>query len=249
MHTHVDLWSQRALVLSQLGAVNCHRHAVAALLVGLNGDFRIHDGTWWRRTRSAFVPAGCRHRVDAGTTLMATMYLFPLGQQLPMLINRLQLAPAHINVDFALPEDFVDGLRRVHSGALGRLATGQWLDQLTGHEPNVMPLVDSRVGQAANALQGDLMLRNTDLARGAGLSLSRLMHLFSAQLGVSLGQYRLWARMLQLTTSYAAGESLTMAGLDAGFADSSHLSHAFKTMFGIAPSRVLNRDATLRTEP
>ena len=49
-----------------------------------------------------------------------------------------------------------------------------------------------------------------------------------------------------MTEHVAAGDSLTMAALAAGFADSSHLSHGFRAMFGLAASQILNARSRLR---
>jgi methylphosphotriester-DNA--protein-cysteine methyltransferase len=54
--------------------------------------------------------------------------------------------------------------------------------------------------------------------------------------------------MRLLTEHVAAGDSLTMAGLAAGFADSAHLSHGFRSMFGLAASQVLNGHSRVRAD-
>ena len=86
-----------------------------------------------------------------------------------------------------------------------------------------------------------------ELAGELGISESRLMHLFKAGVGVPLRRYLLWERLRLVTTHVAAGDSLSAAALAAGFADSSHLSHRFRSMFGIPASLVLNRHGRLRT--
>jgi len=85
-----------------------------------------------------------------------------------------------------------------------------------------------------------------ELCEAVGVSESRFMHLFKAGVGIPVRHFRLWERMRLLTEHVARGESLTMAGLAAGFADSSHLSHGFRSMFGIPASRVLNAHSRLR---
>ena len=39
----------------------------------------------------------------------------------------------------------------------------------------------------------------------------------------------------------AEGQTLTDAALEAGFSDSSHFNHVFRSMLGLKPSDVLNR--------
>lgn len=85
------------------------------------------------------------------------------------------------------------------------------------------------------------------LAEALGLSVSRLMHLFKGEVGVPIRRYRIWERVRVLTQHVAEGDSLTMAGLAAGFSDSAHLSHSFQGMFGIPTSQILNPRSRLRT--
>ncbi len=83
--------------------------------------------------------------------------------------------------------------------------------------------------------------RIADAARGAGLSPSRFQHLMRAAVGMPFRRYRLWRRMGTVLRRAAAGEDLTQAALDAGFASSAHLSATFKAMFGVAPSALIAR--------
>lgn len=81
--------------------------------------------------------------------------------------------------------------------------------------------------------------RIADAARLAGLSPSRFQALFRAGVGMPFRRYRLWRRMAAVMRALAAGESLTGAALEAGFAGSAHLSATFKAMFGLTPSALV----------
>ena len=70
----------------------------------------------------------------------------------------------------------------------------------------------------------------------AGLSASRLRHLFVAETGMPLRTYVLWRRLLHVWTLLVQGETLAGAAHAAGFADSAHLSRTARTMFGLPPS-------------
>lgn len=74
----------------------------------------------------------------------------------------------------------------------------------------------------------------------AGLSSSRLMHLFSQQVGLPMSQFLLWGKMRQAVSQMQSGESLTAIAQRCGFADSSHLTRTFKTFYGIKPSVLSN---------
>ena len=75
-------------------------------------------------------------------------------------------------------------------------------------------------------------------ARLAGLSPSRLSHLFVEQTGLSFKTYLLWIRLTRAVGLMAEGLSLTAAAHGAGFSDSAHFSRTFRRMFGIAPANL-----------
>lgn len=245
--SHVDLWPDRALIVAPLGGITAHRHAAAALLVGVDGPFRIGVGRWWRRTEAAFVPAGVAHALECGSGLIGVCYLFPFTGAVESLVARWQLPPDRISTGIRLPASVRESLRDVHAGTHGRDAVRQWVTDALLGGPQLPVGVDPRLVRAAAMLRAQAVdgVRAEAVAEAVGLSASRLMRFFQAE-GVTLRRYRQWERMRLLTAHVAGGDSLTMAGLAAGFADSAHLSHSFRAMFGSPPSRILNRRSRLR---
>lgn len=247
---HVDLWSDRALVVAPLGRVSRHAHAATALLVGLDGEFgiRLQPSDGWRTTGTAWLPAGVSHELDCGRTLMTTLYLFPLTGEPEALACALGLDATRVSLGFDVPAPIGEALLGIHGGDRSRAATRAWLDAWIG--PATAPAVDPRVWQAASCLREHAAgrLTITELAESVGMSESRLMHLFKLDAGIPMRRFRLWERMRLLTEHVAAGDSLTMAALAAGFADSSHLSHGFRGMFGLAASQVLHAHSRLRAD-
>ena len=217
-------------------------------MVGLDGVFGIRTGRQWWRTDAAWIPAGVGHELDCGDTLMATLYLFPLSGGAETLPAALGLNPCRIAVDVAMPPALRLTLEAVHGGDHDRAATQQWLDAALIGPPRPAPPVDLRVQRVAALLREHASegVALADLAAAVGISEPRLMHLFKDVVGVPVRRYRLWERMRLVTEHVASGESLTMAGLAAGFADSSHLSHGFRSMFGLAASGILNQHSRLR---
>jgi AraC-like DNA-binding protein len=102
------------------------------------------------------------------------------------------------------------------------------------------PPIDRRVRMVIEALQGDPAARSSlaELAELAGLSQSRLAHLFRHDVGLPVRQYRLTLRMEEALREIAAGASLSRAAYAAGFADPAHFCRICKRMFGRAPSRL-----------
>jgi AraC-like DNA-binding protein len=77
------------------------------------------------------------------------------------------------------------------------------------------------------------------LSREAGLSPRQMRHAFARDVGMPMRAYLRWKRLRRAADAVGAGATLTAAAAAAGFADSAHLSRAFREQFGIAPSQGL----------
>lgn len=104
-------------------------------------------------------------------------------------------------------------------------------------EQTLNPTLQRALQLAPQHLDGPLLL--TELAQLAGISASRLGHLFTDELGLTYPAWRRWARLQHALAEVSAGASLTTAAHAAGFADSAHLTRSCRAMFGISPSQAL----------
>lgn len=75
-----------------------------------------------------------------------------------------------------------------------------------------------------------------DVALQVGLSESRLMHLFSQQLGLSMRQYILWLRIRYAIKLWMQGKTLIEIALESGFSDQAHFTRTLRRMVDFAPS-------------
>lgn len=235
----ICLWPERLLFIGPLGEVAPHRHAATVLLTALRGELRVRlssDGRW-RSATSALIPAGCMHALDLRDSITAVYYNDPHQPYHPQMSARDALEPR-----FGLLDDtaVADALRALHAAPQETSGVEQALAAALGRHA-APPLMDARVAQAIRLMQADLgeNLPLTALAEAAVLSPSRLQHLFQDQTGVPLRRFRTWIRFRRALERISAGASLTAAAFDAGFASSTHFSHAFKAMFGVAPASVL----------
>lgn len=74
------------------------------------------------------------------------------------------------------------------------------------------------------------------LARVAGLSQSRFMHVFTESVGVPVRTYILWLRLQRACCELREGATVTSAAHSAGFSDAAHLTRTFRRMLGMTPS-------------
>ncbi|WP_205527137.1 helix-turn-helix transcriptional regulator [Solimonas sp. K1W22B-7] len=82
------------------------------------------------------------------------------------------------------------------------------------------------------------------VAAHVGLSQSRLMHLFSEDLGLPMRQYLLWLRLRHALRLAGEGRTLTGIALGAGFYDHAHFNRTMRRMVEFAPS-VLNASTVM----
>lgn len=103
--------------------------------------------------------------------------------------------------------------------------------------------MDARVAASFGALSDDYQARLDvqGLAAAAGLSESRLQHLFKQQIGISLGGYQQWLRLRMSFQLIAQGERPIDAAQEAGFSDQPHFSKLFKRFFGYSPNDLLRK--------
>jgi AraC-like DNA-binding protein len=76
-----------------------------------------------------------------------------------------------------------------------------------------------------------------ELAEIAGLSKFYLLRAFRRAYGVTPHGYQRQLRLAHAWRAIADGKPLTRATYDAGFADQSHLTRQFTSMYGLTPAR------------
>ncbi|MEY4562498.1 MAG: hypothetical protein RLZZ618_1775 [Pseudomonadota bacterium] len=111
----------------------------------------------------------------------------------------------------------------------------QCVDAVVATLPEVEP-TDPRILQVLELLAKDHATPFQTLAEVACLSYSRLSHLFSEQMGVSLRKHLLSLKIDATSHALVAGASLTDAAHAGGFCDSAHLSKVWVKAFGAPPT-------------
>lgn len=209
-----------------------HRHHLVQVTIALVDEFPILlDGSTWTSHRALALPSNYPHAIGAHSTPLLNVFFDPLR-----MASRLD-APASVPPELAREAQALahESDSYARGVLLGRVAA--WLD-CAGRAAG--PL-DPRVRATADALGRDASpdVRVDDVAAREGLSASRLGHLFSEAMGMTLPAFRVWSRLRHVIDASANGSPLLDAALAAGFSDQAHFCRAFKSAFGVAPSFVL----------
>ena len=102
-------------------------------------------------------------------------------------------------------------------------------------------MLDGRIAAvvARMALEPAEVADAAKAAAGCGLSVSRFLHLFKAELGVSWRTFRAWKRARSLLPCVRSGDNLTAIALALGYPDASHFSHTIRQVTGFRPSEIV----------
>jgi AraC-like DNA-binding protein len=200
-----------------------HSGSVACIAIGVDDVLEVHVADQVLTARTVLVPARLTHRVVAQGGRTAFCYVDPATAGRDGLV-------AGVRAGHDREDELVELAAQGDAAGLIALAV-----------PGDAVGPDPRVRRAARRLAqpGNTELSAAELAAGVHLSTSRFLHLFAEQTGTGVRRYRLWARMLAAATVLSNGGDLTRAAADAGFATPSHLSSAFRRMFGLTPGQLL----------
>ena len=215
-------------------------HAFQVMLTG-GRPFALVDGAGETTdARTLVVPPGAPHAVATTSDAAVLLHVDPdtlEGRSL----KALGLTPAAAS--WAGPTGGLHPLTRTplpRRWEEGEALAQAILSGLLGRAPRPVP-VHPALQRALRVLPAHLEaedVRLGALAAAVGLSPDRLSHLFADELQLGFRPYVLWLRLQRAAAFLSRGGTLTEAAHAAGFSDSAHLSHTFRRMFGLAPSRL-----------
>jgi AraC-like DNA-binding protein len=212
-------------------------------------EIELADGTWVRGPAVLMGSQVKRRQIiamDTGFVLLDVAVATPehavlaplLAPQPVLLVPRARFA--------ALSGD----LERAAAGGLAGHEVPALRQQLVHAVAGVRPAppdYDPRV-ETALAILEERRLEEVSLetlAAAVHLSPGRLRHLFKQQVGCTISHYARTAAVWKALSQWARGGPLSAVAHDVGFHDYAHSHHAFKEMFGFAPS-LLSRRSGLR---
>ena len=244
------LWPHRLLFIGPGLDTHAHRHHAAQLCISLGPapvQVRGGDQEALLSGPAFFIPPDVSHQIVQHQDLLALFYFDPESQECEALTQHLGNGEADCitAVDPAsLPIKAIHTLLQDQQNPTRANAVCNALPGLPGIRDDQ---IDARLQRVLDWLGDhlDSPVRLATLARIAHTSESWLAHAFTDTIGVPIRRYVLWRRLRLAIEAALGGASLTQAAHAAGFADAAHLSRTFRDNFGVAPSFLFSRRASL----
>jgi len=217
-----------------------HRHHCVQLVMTLRGDMRVRGGprTRWVKCGAALVRPDAVHEMDAPGATVIIGFIDAESEVGAALSERI------IGDIMCVPADDVRRWRSMLGPTPSNARAERWLTTCLLNRKRAVA-IDPRVRQVLThfrrprALLYDSSLKA--LARIAGLSPSRFMHLFTESTGVPVRPFVLWLRLQSAACDLLNGASVTSAAHAAGFSDAAHLTRTFRRMLGTTPRQIALR--------
>ena len=247
------LWDKRTLYIGHLSDTLNLSQGAATLVVALDKSisFQVKDQPEPIECRSLLLPAGMSIRVDTHNAIIVNCNLDPLGADFTALSRLMQKNQNGAAYHLSCENDFVTKFWHVYRSQLDSTSAYKCLDHLLSMDKQLFIKgydIDTRVVEVIKLIKHSIddNLSLDDLAHAVNLSASRLVQLFKQQTGIPIRRYRLWHRLYVTAILVGKGENFTDAAVAAGFTDSSHYCHTFRSMFGMAPSFLIEQQNKLR---
>jgi AraC-like DNA-binding protein len=235
-------WPAAVAVWGPGGAADLHAHHAMHLVVAVRGTLRVRTAARaaWREGGAVVVGADEAHAIDADGAEVVIVFVDP-ESALGAGLRGAMTEPVRI-----VPDDVVAGWRAAlpAPSAMTAAAVDAWLREAVpggGHPATMHPRVRRVIKhlRAAPLEKDDVAVEA--LAAVAGLSPTRLGHVFTESVGVPIRPYIRWLRVQRAAAAMGAGASITDAAHRAGFADAAHLTRTFRRVFGTTPSELVRR--------
>jgi len=114
----------------------------------------------------------------------------------------------------------------------------QELRERLGHGQD-RPPPEMRAVLAELAAEPMARMSQAELATRLGLERTQALRLFKDSTGTTFRQFKRWTGLQHAARLIVAGALVRTAAMDAGFADTAHLTRTFKHCFGLTPSQAI----------
>ncbi|PCC68793.1 AraC-type DNA-binding protein [Nannocystis exedens] len=200
-----------------------HPNAVLAVLVGRTGPVTVADEGGRVTGDALIVRPGISHSVSFAEGGADVLYLN--GLAFPF------TAPLAVAATGALAQLAAHAI----GGATDAIA------ELRARLDLATPPLPTNMAAIVRAMEADPMVRmpQAELARRLGMERTQALRRFKAATGLTFRAFKLWSGLQHAARQIEAGVLVRTAAMDAGFADTAHLSRSFRALFGLSPSAAI----------
>lgn len=201
------------------GTLAAHENPVTCVLAGLDRPLTVRSASERIEGDVVVIRAGVLHEVEIHGR--AKVIYFD-GAPFPF---RAPLAER-------LPRELVT----LTEGALSSSPGAQ--QELRARLTHGRPRCPARIARVIEAMAADPMTRmgQDELAERLGLERTQAMRALEAATGMTFRGLKRWTALRAATRDIARGALVRRAAMDAGFADTAHLTRTFRTTFGTTPT-------------
>src|SRR6185436_19858299 len=102
-------------------------------------------------------------------------------------------------------------------------------------------LIPQQLSAVIETIIAEPMLRLSQLELAHHLKIERTsaLRMFKATTGLTFRRFKQWSTLQHTARQIAAGELVRTAAMDAGFADTAHLTRTFRASFGLSPAQAI----------
>lgn len=241
--------NDRVFYAGLLGDVTVRTMGGWLVYVALGGTLRIALGDAetgklpadapWQTADLAVVPPHVPHRVACDQRLISSITVEPETVDEARLPAWMRRAAGAVHGPDALR--MVERVRAAHAWlrAHGRAIDLQTtsFDECFFGQALAPRAIDPRIASVLEAIRNDPSQPTTaqDCADAVGLSFSRFLHLFKAEVGTPFRSLRTWKRARSLLHHVTRDTNLVHVALDTGYPDSTHFSHSIRHVYGLKP--------------
>ena len=246
-HIYWDV-SYISMLTDDLGA-STHSHGMIQFFLALNNRPDIKVGRKkLERPVCLFVQKNVKHSVRFHDGIIFTSVIEP-ASDMGAFLDSLMKDNDYYLVDDEVSEKLIEyALPMIDS--FDRESYIRFLDQMyqcLGFQPEERQL-DGRIIEFLNNLEDCTCLDHSveRFAEELSVSTSRLSHLFSEQVGISLKSYLTLHQLERAYQDILEGSSITEAAMNAGFDSPSHFAATVKRLMGLPTRRTLKDSRFLK---
>lgn len=188
---------------------------------------------------SVVIPPYTAHRVTSADRMIGVLMIEPESVDLARLPHWLSGEVVR-QVGSEAAGHLRDSFLRLARGDYGHALTAVDLDLLFFGRVFERRILDPRIAAIAERINRcpHGQLSAGEGAQLAGLSYSRLLHLFRAEMGATFRGFRAWKRARSFLHYANGAPSLTDVALEIGYPDSTHFSHSIRQVYGLRPKDI-----------